>query len=238
MEHGSLEAAGLREEERTMPTTAHSTGPAAHRLGIAFVLMSTIAWGSGGLFVRLLPFDLWTIVFWRGVFGTVFVGAYVLWRFGWETPRVVRRIGAAGIVATACATATITLFVAAFQHTSVANAMTIYAAMPFFTAAIAWLWLRERPSPRTMAASGLALLGIVVMLGPAAGGPRSGDLLAMLATAAMALLTVVIRRHREVEMLPVAALSIALQRLSVRGPGHARGRDYLRSRAGWSRAEH
>ena len=39
-----------------------------------------------------------------------------------------------------------------------------------FTAAIAWLWLRERPSPRTMAASGLALLGIVVMLGPAAAG--------------------------------------------------------------------
>jgi drug/metabolite transporter (DMT)-like permease len=28
----------------------------------------------------------------------------------------------------------------------VANRMTIYAALPFFTAAIAWLWLREHHS--------------------------------------------------------------------------------------------
>jgi drug/metabolite transporter (DMT)-like permease len=181
----------------------------SHRLGIACVLLSTVAWGSGGLFVRLLPFDLWTIVFWRGVFGTLFVGSYVLWRFGRDTPQVIRRMGRAGLVVTSCATATITLFVAAFQHTSVANAMTIYAAMPFLTAAIAWLWLREQPSQRTMVASGLALMGILVMLGPAAGGPRSGDLLAMGATTAMALMTVVIRRSRDVEMLPVAALSIA-----------------------------
>ena len=53
-----------------------------HRLGILLILVSTIAWGSGGLFVRLLPFDPWTIVFWRGVFGTLFIGAFVLWRFG------------------------------------------------------------------------------------------------------------------------------------------------------------
>ena len=63
---------------------------------------------------------------------------------------------------TACATATITLFVAAFQHTSVANAMTIYAAMPFFTAAIAWLcwvpnlllaiWFTRRPAEAAHAA--------------------------------------------------------------------------------------
>ena len=39
-------------------------------------------WASGGLFTLLLPFDLWTIVFWRGFFATVFIGAYVLYRFG------------------------------------------------------------------------------------------------------------------------------------------------------------
>ena len=39
----------------------------------------------GGLFVRLLPYDMWTIVFWRGLFGTLFIGAFVLWRFRAKT---------------------------------------------------------------------------------------------------------------------------------------------------------
>jgi len=184
-----------------------------HRLGVALVLISTVAWGSGGLFVRLLPFDPWTIVFWRGVFGTLFIGAFVLWRFGWSTLSMIRDLGLPGAFVTLCSTATITLFVPAFQNTSVANAMTIYAAMPFITAAIAWLWLRERPSVPTLTASAVALAGIVIMLGPSAGGPRLGDMLALLATIAMALLTVTIRRSRHIEMLPVAVLSTLVSML-------------------------
>jgi drug/metabolite transporter (DMT)-like permease len=181
-----------------------------HRAGIALVVLSTIAWGSAGLFVRLLPFDMWTIIFWRGVFGTIFIGSYVLWRFGSRTIEIIRRMGSAGVLITLCSTATITLFVPAFQNTTIANAMTIYAALPFFTAAMAWLWLRERPSSLTMIASALVLLGIGIMLGPATGGPALGDLFAVLATAALALMTVAIRRSRHIEMLPVAVLSTIL----------------------------
>jgi len=182
-----------------------------HLEGVALVMLSTIAWGSGGLFIRLLPFDMWTIVFWRGVFGTAFIGTYVLWRFGRTTSKTI--MGAAGILITLYSTAATTLFAPALQNTSVANGMTIYAALPFFTAAIAWLWLREHPSMLTLTASAVAMAGIAVMLGPTSGGPRLGDLLAMVATAATALMTVAIRRSRQVEMLPVAGLSTALSAL-------------------------
>ena len=200
-------------------------------LGIALILLSTVAWGSGGLFVRLLPFDHWTIVFWRGVFGTLFIGSYLIWRFGRTTPAVIRGMGPAGWLATACVTAVITIFVPALQRTTVANAMTIYAAMPFLTAAIAWLWLREVPSRTTLLAALAALAGVAVMLGPAAGGPRSGDLLAMAGTTCAALLTVVIRRNRGVEMLPVAGLATALS-IPIALPfaaqlGELGARDYL-----------
>jgi len=46
--------------------------------GILLVSASAILWGMGGLFTRLLPFDLWTIIFWRGVFAVLFVGAYAV----------------------------------------------------------------------------------------------------------------------------------------------------------------
>jgi drug/metabolite transporter (DMT)-like permease len=181
--------------------------------GIVLVFLSTIAWSSGGLFVRLLPYDMWTIMFWRGLFGTLFIGAFVLWRFGAETGAIIRRMGRMGVLITACSVATITFFVPAFQHTSIANAMTIYAALPFFTAAAAWLWLGERPSGVTMLASAFVLLGIWVMLGPSTGGPQLGDGFAALATMSMALMTVAIRQSRDVEMLPVAALSTAVSAL-------------------------
>jgi drug/metabolite transporter (DMT)-like permease len=188
--------------------------PAAHhRLGILLILVSTIAWSSAGLFVRLLPFDVWTIIVWRGVFGLLFIGCFVFWRFGWSTFSLIGKLGIAGITVTLCSTAAITLFPAAFQTTSVANATTILASIPFVTAAIAWVWLRERPSIPTLIASAIALTGIIIMLGPSAGGPRLGDFLAFLATFAMALLTVIIRSRRHIEMLPVAMLSILLSSL-------------------------
>jgi drug/metabolite transporter (DMT)-like permease len=186
---------------------------ARHLKGVALVVLSTIAWGSGGLFVRLLPFDMWTIVFWRGVFGTLFIGAYVFWCFGRSTPVIVYHMGRAGFLITLCLSAVITLMVPAFQHTSVANVMTIYAALPFFTAAVAWLWLGERPSRRTMIASAVVLAGITVMLGPSTGGPHLGDLLAAAGTAMMAVMTVAIRRSRDVETLPVACLSTLVSAL-------------------------
>ncbi|HKH00477.1 MAG TPA: DMT family transporter, partial [Bradyrhizobium sp.] len=115
-----------------------------------------------------------------------------------------------GILITLCSTASTILFVAAVQHTSVANAFTILAALPFVAAAIAWLWMGERPSALTMAASAIALAGITIMFRPTTGGPNLGDLLALCGTVAQALMTVTIRRNRDVEILPIGWLSVLL----------------------------
>ncbi len=202
-----------------------------HYQGIALVTLATIAWSSGGVFTRLLPFDMWTIVFWRGIFGASFVGAFTIWRFGRELPAIIARMGASGILIVFCLTTGITVFVPAFQMTSVANAFTIYASVPFMTAAVAWLWMRERPSGRTMIASAVALAGIVVMLGPGAGGPRLGDFYAGITTLSMAVMTVAIRRSRHIEMLPVAWLAAILSTLIAlplaQHLGELSTRDYL-----------
>jgi drug/metabolite transporter (DMT)-like permease len=138
----------------------------------------------------------------------VFIGAYVVWRCGRSTLGIVRRMGTSGVLVTLYSAAAITLFVPALQNTSVANAMTIYAALHFVVAGIAWTWLGERPAARTLVASLVAMLGLVVMLdGPYSRGLRSGDLLAVGATLVSALMTVEARHSRDVKMLPVACLA-------------------------------
>ena len=183
---------------------------AARTKGMALVALSTITWGSGGLFVRLLPFDFATILFWRGLFASVFIGAFVLYWYGRTIPLVFQGAGRQTLLIALCSTASTVLFIPAVQHTSIANAFTILAALPFIAAAIAWLWMRERPSGLTMAASAIALIGILIMFRPTAGGPRLGDLLAILGTFAQALMTVAIRRNPNMKMMPVAWLSIVL----------------------------
>ena len=175
--------------------------------GIVLVSASAIVWGMGGLFTRLLPFDLWTIIFWRGIFATVFVGIYTYFRFGNDLPLKIRTSGLTGPLVCLCLLATITLFPAAFLFTTVAKAFMILAALPFVTAAIAWVWLGEKPSPLTIGASLIAAFGVSIMVGPTAGGPNFGDALAAAGTITQATATVAIRRSPNVTMLPMVWLA-------------------------------
>jgi drug/metabolite transporter (DMT)-like permease len=199
--------------------------------GIALVAFATVVWATGGLFTRLLPFDLWTIVFWRGVFGTLFIGILVGYSFRRSLIPLLLKTDRESFLVAIFSCATIILFPAAFLQTTIANAFTIIAALPFITAAIAWLWMRERPSGATMVASVFALAGIVIMLKPTAGGPHIGDLLAILGTISQGLMTVLIRRNPHVQMLPMAWVAVALSVL-VSYPLASQvwdlsGRDYL-----------
>ena len=177
--------------------------------GIALVGLSTITWGSGGLFVRLLPYDPATVVFWRGLFASLFLGTFLLWYSGDKLARTIRHIDRNDSVIVFCSAVGITLFPAAAQQTAVANVYVILGTLPLFAAAFAWLWIGERPSITTVLASGLALLGIIVMIGPV-GDLMLGDLLAVLATAAQAIMTVAIRRKPETDVLSLAWISIVL----------------------------
>jgi EamA domain-containing membrane protein RarD len=54
--------------------TAHSQ----HRAGTALVVAAAVAWSTAPFFTRLLPFDSWTILFWRGLFGGVLIAAILV----------------------------------------------------------------------------------------------------------------------------------------------------------------
>ena len=90
---------------------------------------------------------------------------------------------------------------------------TIYATAPFAAATIAWVWMRETPGLATLAAAGLCLTGVTIMVGGSAGSPDLiGDLLALGMTALMALMMVIMRRHPDRPMTlavgPVSCLQL------------------------------
>jgi drug/metabolite transporter (DMT)-like permease len=181
------------------------------RLGTVLVLLSSFAFSMAGLFTRLIETDVWTMLFWRGLFGGLFIAGYVIWRDGAQALEALRRIGRAGLVAAGCSTAATICFINALRETTVADVLVINATAPFATAAMAWAWAGLRERSRTLRASGLALAGVVVTVVPALGSGRLlGNLLALAMTLLISAMMVVIRQQRHVCMLPAASLSALL----------------------------
>jgi drug/metabolite transporter (DMT)-like permease len=86
--------------------------------------------------------------------------------------------------------------------------MVIYATVPFVTAALAYVVIGEKPSRSTLIGSTVALIGVGVMLwGAKMGGSLLGQFFAVLMTLGMAGFSTIMRKHRDVPMLPAMAAS-------------------------------
>ncbi|NTG67886.1 DMT family transporter [Rhizobium rhizogenes] len=180
-----------------------------YRLGVIYVALSALAWSTSGLFVRSIHADLMTILFCRGIVAGLGVFAlffYIERGNGW---RIIRSMRWPSLAATIFSPTAMIGGIGSIYYTSIADAMVIYATVPFVTAGVAYVFIRERPSATTLVASVVALAGVLVMLSGESAGDGSwlGKGLAVIMTLAVAGLAVIMRQHRDVPMLPAMALS-------------------------------
>ncbi|WFU77534.1 DMT family transporter [Bradyrhizobium sp. CIAT3101] len=177
-------------------------------LGIALVAAAAIAWSTAPFFTRLLPFDPWTILFWRGLFGGSLITVLLVLMQG---PGALRQLvvpGRGGLLVASLSAVGMISFIPALQMTDVMNVAVLIATQPFVAAALAWLWLGESATWRTLIASLVAFSGVVITVGGIrAGADIGGVALSCLMVLAISAMTVVVRRHRETSMVAAAALS-------------------------------
>ncbi|MBB4257150.1 MULTISPECIES: DMT family transporter [unclassified Bradyrhizobium] len=177
-------------------------------LGIALVIAAAIAWSTAPFFTRLLPFDPWTILFWRGLFAGSLVTMLLVVMQGRAGLRQLLVPGKAGLLVASLSAIGMISFIPALQMTDVMNVAVLIATQPFVAAALAWLWLNEAATWRTLIASLIAFAGVVITVGGVqAGADLGGIALSCLMVLAISTMTVVVRRHRETSMVAAAALS-------------------------------
>ncbi len=178
--------------------------------GAWLVFGSATAWSFGGAIARFLSVtDSWTTVFWRSVFASSFLLAFMLWQHGRQgTLRLFLAMGRAGVGVALCFALASTCFVVALAYTTVANVLLLQAGVPLIAALMGFLLFRERVPRATWIAIAAVISGVAVMVSESLGGNVSpvGDGLALLIALAFATATVITRRHAHVAMMPAVCL--------------------------------
>jgi drug/metabolite transporter (DMT)-like permease len=177
-----------------------------YRIGALLVFGSAFAWSFGGAIARFLDIpDSWTIVFWRSLFGTLFLLAFMLLRDGPRgTVVLFRSMGWPGLSVGLCFMVASTCFIISIQYTTVANVVLLGAGVPLFAALMVWLFYGERISGVTWVAIGTVIVGVGIMVSSSFTGKVSplGDGLALIIPLVFALATVITRRYPHVRMTP------------------------------------
>jgi drug/metabolite transporter (DMT)-like permease len=177
--------------------------------GMLLVLASAFAWSTMGFFVRMVPVEIWIVIFWRSIFGGLSIIALAVFErrrlaFEWR-----QLVSPAGIVIVALVVTGMLAAIYSMQNTTIANVTVIYATLPFMSAVLAWLWFREHPGRRPLLCSLVAGAGVTITVGgtiASGGGHLSGDFAAVYMTFTMALFTVILRRYRGTPMLESVSL--------------------------------
>ncbi len=180
-----------------------------YRLGAAFVALSSLAWSLSGLFIRSIITDLLTLLCIRGLISGT---AVWLFFFALEKGRalaILRSMGWPFFWITFFSAASMMSGIGSMWYASVADAMVIYATVPFITAGVAYVMIKEVPSRSTLIAAGIALAGVLIMLGDKSGGTGSlfGKFLAFLMALTVAFMATIMRQHKAMNMLPAMAAS-------------------------------
>ena len=148
-----------------------------------------------------------TLMFWRGLLVclTLTVGLLAMQRT--KVLAKLFAIGRPGLVFSLLFSVNSFSFVLAVETTTVANALVLISAAPFFAAIIARVFLRESVRRQTWIAILAAMVGILVIVSDSlGGGALLGDMAALVTALGLAIQFNILRRYRSVNMIPAMAL--------------------------------
>tara|TARA_A100000164_G_scaffold41244_1_gene31436 strand:+ start:1877 stop:2782 length:906 start_codon:yes stop_codon:yes gene_type:complete len=133
---------------------------------IPIVLIAGILWSFGPLVVRhmedphLVP---WQYIFGRGLTIFIILNLYLYFEEGINFYKNYKKIGLSGIIGGSGLGIAMITFIYSITNTSAAITLLCLAAMPFFTALLAFLFLKEKISLSVWISIFIAAFGILIM---------------------------------------------------------------------------
>jgi len=133
---------------------------------ILIVLIAGIFWSFGALVVRFIEDARsvpWQYLFFRGSTIFILINIYLFVKEGKSFTKNYKKIGTSGIIGGISLGIAMMCFIWSITHTTAAITLLMLAAMPFMTAILGYIFLKENVSTTTLTAIIIAAIGIIFM---------------------------------------------------------------------------
>ena len=183
--------------------------------GPLLVFLGACSLSFGGLIVKSFEgATLWQILFWRSLFFSLTVLAFLVISYKRKTLKAFVESGLPGFFGGIILSFGFCGYVFAMYNTTVANTNFIISLQILFLAIFGYFFLKEKISSITLTSIVLAMTGVIVMVGNSlTPGELSGNLAAFTMPITFAVLIMIVRKYPTVDMVPaqfVAGISSCL----------------------------
>ena len=172
--------------------------------GPLLIFLGALSLRFGGLIVKSFEgATLWQILFWRSLFFSLTILAFLFIIYKGKTLRSFYDSGLPGFFGGIILSFGFCGYVFAMYNTTVANTNFIISLQILFLAVFGYFFLKEKISAVTLASIILAITGVLVMVGNAlTPGELTGNLAAFTMPITFAVLIMIVRKYPAVDMVP------------------------------------
>ena len=172
--------------------------------GPILIFLGALSLSFGGLIVKSFEgATLWQILFWRSLFFTLTVLAFLIISYKGKILKSFHDSGLLGFFGGIILSFGFCGYVFAMYNTTVANANFIIQTQTIFLAIFGYIFLKEKISAITLTSIILAISGIFLMIGNSLSpGQLSGNIAAFIMPISFATLILVVRKYPNVDMVP------------------------------------
>ena len=181
------------------------------KLAIPIVVFAGLLWSFGPIVVRNMDnpaMVIWQYLFARGIVIFCLINFYLFFEEGFEFYKNYLKIGIAGIVGGIGLGTAMLTFIWSITQTTVAITLLCLAAMPFITALLGFLFLKEKLSISVWMAIIVASIGIVIMaFGNASLGSINGFIFGLASALGFSIFSVSLRWRKETPKFTTVAIA-------------------------------
>ena len=172
--------------------------------GPLLILTGGFCLSWGGLILRSFESaSIWQILFYRSIFFLWVLIAFILLTYGKKTFKKIKEAGLPGLIGGVFLSTNFVAYMYSMMETTVANVVFIISTQTVFLPIVAYIFLKEKISPRGYVAIMLAMIGVTLMIGDSLGtGSLKGNLAALTIPINFSVLVLIIRKYPKVDMIP------------------------------------
>lgn len=131
---------------------------------VIFTILAPILWSLGGVGIRSLTVNSWTIIFYRSIFMSLTIFLFLIFYYKKNSIKFILSIGINGLFLSLLLAFTTFFYVLSISKTAVANALLLQGTAPIWATLLGYFVLKEKINILNFLTIILSFVGIIIII--------------------------------------------------------------------------